>query len=213
MNTSQEKRGKQKDTIVRLHSRSLLMIIGAFTMLFASTVVEARTVICQSYDRQTQYCKADTRGGVRLIKQLSKSGCFEGQTWGYDRRGIWVSRGCRGKFETIDFRSEYDRGDRYDHGRSHRDDYRYDRDQYRDEYRDERRNTFNQRRAPQAITCQSIDNRQNYCRAPLRHAHVQLVNRLSGTPCRYGENWGWNDGGIWVNGGCRAVFAIEYYGR
>jgi hypothetical protein len=30
-----------------------------------------------------------------LDRQISGSACVQGQTWGYDRRGVWVDRGCR----------------------------------------------------------------------------------------------------------------------
>ena len=62
--------------------------------------VRADTVVCESRDGQTNHCSADTRGGVRLVTQYSKHGCYQGDSWGYDRRSIWVSNGCRARFET-----------------------------------------------------------------------------------------------------------------
>jgi hypothetical protein len=56
------------------------------------------TLRCESGDGRTRQCPADTSGGVRLSRQLSRSPCIEGQTWGWDRRGIWVGNGCRGEF-------------------------------------------------------------------------------------------------------------------
>jgi hypothetical protein len=53
---------------------------------------------CSSEDGRRRYCGADTRGGVRMIRQRSGSPCIEGSTWGYDRRGVWVDRGCRADF-------------------------------------------------------------------------------------------------------------------
>jgi len=47
------------------------------------------------------YCEVDTRGGVRLIKQNSNAACIVDQSWGYDRRGIWVDHGCRAEFEVL----------------------------------------------------------------------------------------------------------------
>ena len=44
------------------------------------------------------YCSANTNGGVRLTNQRSGSPCVQGQTWGFDRSGIWVDRGCRAEF-------------------------------------------------------------------------------------------------------------------
>jgi hypothetical protein len=57
------------------------------------------TITCASDSGQRVYCEADTRGGVRLVRQLSDSPCQEGSTWGYDARGIWADRGCRAEFD------------------------------------------------------------------------------------------------------------------
>jgi Protein of unknown function (DUF3011) len=53
---------------------------------------------CSSNDGRRNYCSADTRNGVRLSRQISGSACIQGQTWGYDKRGVWVDRGCRAEF-------------------------------------------------------------------------------------------------------------------
>ncbi len=55
-------------------------------------------VNCSSRDFQTTRCPADTRGGVTLVRQTSSSACVQGRTWGFDRGGIWVGRGCAGIF-------------------------------------------------------------------------------------------------------------------
>jgi hypothetical protein len=57
------------------------------------------TVSCNSNDGRRHYCDADTRYGVRLLKQNSGSPCDQDRTWGSDRNGIWVDRGCRADFE------------------------------------------------------------------------------------------------------------------
>lgn len=56
-------------------------------------------VTCASNDGRRVYCDADTRNGVALIEQHSNVPCRQGSSWGYDRRGIWVDRGCRADFE------------------------------------------------------------------------------------------------------------------
>jgi hypothetical protein len=45
------------------------------------------------------FCGVNTSGGVRLVRQRSDADCVYNRTWGYDRRGIWVDRGCRADFE------------------------------------------------------------------------------------------------------------------
>lgn len=56
------------------------------------------TITCSSDNGQRRYCNADTRSGVRLIRQISGSGCGP-STWGYDERGVWVDRGCQAEFD------------------------------------------------------------------------------------------------------------------
>lgn len=61
-----------------------------------------RTIRCESRDMQYEYCDADTRRGVRLLRQLSDASCNYGDSWGYDRFGIWVNYGCRAEFSVIE---------------------------------------------------------------------------------------------------------------
>jgi hypothetical protein len=58
-------------------------------------------VVCSSRNLQFQSCRADTRGGVEFIRQLSRSSC--NGNWGYNRQGIWVTNGCRAKFKLIKY--------------------------------------------------------------------------------------------------------------
>jgi hypothetical protein len=59
----------------------------------------ARKVKVESRDRKREYKKVSTRGGVRLLRQLSRDACVEGVSWGFDRDGIWVDEGCRAEFQ------------------------------------------------------------------------------------------------------------------
>jgi hypothetical protein len=80
----------------RLAARAAVFAIG-----FAATAPAlAETIRCESRDNREAYCGANTSRGVELVQQLSSRGCYQGQTWGYDRRGIWVNGGCRAVFET-----------------------------------------------------------------------------------------------------------------
>lgn len=59
------------------------------------------TITCGSERGNFTRCNANIsrRDQVFLKRQLSNSGCWEGNTWGYDNNGIWVDKGCRGLFE------------------------------------------------------------------------------------------------------------------
>lgn len=60
---------------------------------------QARRVRCESNDYRERLCRAETSGGVRLVRQLGDAACRQGRTWGTTRQGIWVSNGCRADFE------------------------------------------------------------------------------------------------------------------
>ncbi len=55
------------------------------------------------------------------------------------------------------------------------------------------------------IRCESSDHRQRQCNTQWRGA--TLVRQLSDTRCVEGRTWGFRNGTIWVNDGCRGEFA------
>jgi hypothetical protein len=60
---------------------------------------KSEKINCASFDGRKNYCDADTQGAqVRLTRQIGMAPCMEGSTWGYDRKGVWVDRGCNGEF-------------------------------------------------------------------------------------------------------------------
>ena len=57
------------------------------------------SIVCESRDYQQQFCATGRQvGRAWLVTQRSRSACIQGQSWGYDGRGIWVSQGCEGEF-------------------------------------------------------------------------------------------------------------------
>jgi hypothetical protein len=170
-------------------------LAAGLALLGAATPAAAQgggVVRCESRDYRDNYCPVNTRGGVRLLRQVSRSPCWEGETWGYDRRGIWVTQGCAADFEIGSARGDaygYDRGrggpwdDGYGRGRDVDD------------------------RGAQRVFCESRDYRYNYC--PVRVPRdVDLVHQHSKSECRYNRSWGWDRGGIWVDRGCAAEFVV-----
>ena len=60
---------------------------------------KSQRISCASFDGRKNYCDVDTQGAkVQLTKQIGMAACMEGSTWGYDRKGVWVDRGCNGEF-------------------------------------------------------------------------------------------------------------------
>jgi hypothetical protein len=55
-------------------------------------------VTCSSNDGRRNWCDIGGSRDVRLVRQISGSQCIRDNTWGVDRRGLWVDRGCRAEF-------------------------------------------------------------------------------------------------------------------
>ena len=57
-------------------------------------------VRCASEGYSYNMCQVDTGRGSRvsLVRQISKTPCVEGRTWGFNRAGVWVNGGCEGVF-------------------------------------------------------------------------------------------------------------------
>lgn len=60
------------------------------------------------------------------------------------------------------------------------------------------------------VLCESHDERYEEC--PTGPGEVRLLRQLSNSDCVAGRNWGRSAQGIWVNDGCRAVFAVGGHG-
>ncbi len=136
-------------------------------------------VLCESLDGRRAYCDAPTRGGVRMARQLSRNDCYEGQTWGYDQRGIWVDRGCRAEFELIRTGNPGIRPPGSGSG----------------EYLG-------------TVVCRSEGQRQQICPLDIGNNRIDLIRKISKAACVQGQTWGYDRRGVWVSNGCRGEFAV-----
>lgn len=62
-----------------------------------------------------------------------------------------------------------------------------------------------------SFTCGSEDGRRMTCRAPF-NGPARLRRQLSSSACIEGETWGWINGNVWVNRGCRGIFEEDRRG-
>ena len=193
--------------------RDLLMILFLLAASFAAQTAGAATIRCESNDGSYRSCSVDTRNGVRLSRQLSSQGCWQNDTWGYDRNRIWVDRGCRAEFQVGGASSSSSNNDavaaaliiglagaviiasQHDDHHDRNDSYGYGNGYG---HGGNPRNTFR---------CESKDNRFRYCNLPYR-GHVEVYRQLSSNQCIYGRTWGLERNRIWVSHGCRADFAV-----
>lgn len=138
-----------------------------------------REIRCESRDYRFTRCDVNWRDAY-LVRRISESRCIEGQTWGIDRRGLWVDRGCAGVFARG--RGGYDGGWRPGPD--------WDRDI--------------------TLACRSEDYRYRFCSVDIgRGGGVRIVRQLSETACIEGRTWGANRAGVWVSGGCAGVFEVQ----
>lgn len=147
----------------------------------------ADTTRCESSDGRYQRCPVGWRD-AQLVQRESKASCVRGQSWGVDRQGLWVDRGCRAVFAEVGR-----------HRRGHGD---------HDGYGGMRPgNDWNRQIR---LQCSSSSRSYQMCRVDVgRQGHVSLVRRLSDSRCIEGSSWGWNRAGVWVDRGCRAEFLVD----
>lgn len=152
---------------------------------------------CESIGHGQSYCRLDVHADVVLVDQISRAPCIEGDTWGFDGRGVWVSDGCRGDFGIV-YRGGR-RGPGWGGGRG---------PGLPDPYPGQGGGWDGSGRGgAYAIVCESRDHGYNYCAVPIRGS-VEIQEQLSDASCDEGDTWGYDRRGIWVDGGCRAEFVI-----
>lgn len=141
-------------------------------------------VECTSQNYRFTRCGVNWRR-ADLVRQTSQSRCVRGRTYGTDRKGLWVDRGCGGIFV------ESGRGG---YGGDNQGGWNPGPD-WDTEIR---------------LTCESDDYRYRMCQVDTgRGGDVRIVRQISNTACIEGRTWGWNRAGIWVSGGCAAVFRVD----
>ncbi len=188
-------------------SKFALISIISWGFFAQATPASAETrITCESFQGRYNFCNADTRGGVKLIRQLSRGECRQGSTWGYDRNGIWVDRGCSAEFAVRDRGGDFSSNNSGDNTAaivggvlavgaiaaaiaS---------------------NSNNSNDGGNTITCSSDRGNFTRCGVDLwRGDRVVMRRQLSNSGCWEGSTWGYDRDGIWVDRGCRAVFEIR----
>ncbi len=166
----------------------LALGIFALSLLPVSVPVHAQgygdTVTCESRNYNYQSCNVPWRD-ARLIRQTSSTQCVRGRSWGIDRRGLWVDRGCAGVFAAAGYGGPppYEGGGwRPGPGWDSR---------------------F-------VIECNSSGFSYRFCGVDVGGGgRVYLERQTSSAACIEGRTWGWNRGGLWVDQGCQGRFTID----
>jgi hypothetical protein len=90
-------------------TRTMNLLVVAATLIAAACIAPKQAsaqpgygppprITCSSNDGNRNWCDIGPSRDVRLVRQISGSACIKGSTWGTDRRGLWVDRGCRAEF-------------------------------------------------------------------------------------------------------------------
>ena len=103
----------------------------------------------------------------------------------------------------------------YNNNNRYNDDYYYDRNYYDRRYDDYDRNNNYGRYGyngyggdpRRTFTCESNHGKREYCSIPKR-GHVEVYQQLSSKSCQHGRSWGVQGNEVWVDQGCRAMFAV-----
>lgn len=174
-----------------------LVGIGLLMAAPSAFAQRGQVIQCDSNNGQFNRCQMPWRD-AELVQQKSKGDCIRGQSWGVDRQGLWVDRGCRGQFGEA-------RYGRPDHGNPN----------YGPGYRPGYGQDGGWRPGPswdRQIRLQCDSNQKSYqmCQVDVgRRGQVRLVQRMSDARCIQGSSWGWNRAGVWVDHGCRAQFVVD----
>jgi len=173
---------------------AVVVVVGMFTVTPAAQAQrgDRDSIECTSSDYRFTRCGTDWRD-ARLVRQTSGSECIRGRSWGLDRNGLWVDKGCAGVFvEAGRGGGDHGGGGGGDHGGGGgwRPPSDWDQDI--------------------RVRCASRDYSYNMCQVDVgRGGRVYVERQISGTSCDEGRNWGYNRAGVWVDGGCEAVFTVE----
>ena len=168
------------------------MALGGLVVLIAGCLgagaARGQTVHCASTDGAKKYCDADTAHGVKLVKQIGASECKQGESWGYDVKGIWVDHGCDAEFsvggEATGASASSSGAGAGSAGKSSA-----------------------LPPGTKTLTCSS-DGAKIYCDASTGRG-VRLVKQTSKAACKQDDSWGYDGLGIWVDKGCGAEFALD----
>ena len=187
-----------------------VLVAGLLGLGHAAPADAATSVRCESRNGGYQYCPVRTDNAVRLASQLSGAGCWQNDTWGYDRNGVWVSNGCRAIFEVGHGSGSSNTGaavgaavavaaiaaiiaSSHDNDRGND---RYPPDQgYYPGYQ-------------QRVRCKSEDYRRSYCPIDTWSGRVEIARQYSQSGCQFRRSWGYDRRGVWVDDGCDAEFGV-----
>ena len=214
---------------LKLRAVFLLLLVAPCMLIIPQISYARDSIRCESYRGSQQFCRADTRDGVHLSRQYSRAPCRENDTWGYDRRGVWVANGCAAEFSLGRDNSDNTAGiligvlaagligaailNSNDSNASTSQYGGQPGQQYveRDDASNNYGNNFGY--VPpnsNVVRCESgMNSGVARCSARISRG-VEIMQMVPGSfECKFKESWGYDQQGIWVSRGCRADFQVS----
>lgn len=199
-----------------LHKLALISTLGFGFFTQANPVnAQQQRITCESIRGRYNFCDTDTRGGVTLVRQISNSQCRQGVSWGYDRNGIWVDKGCTAEFAVRNSwnnnnnNSNWNNNNNVNSGGSNAGEIIGGALVVGAIAALLANNSNNDNSSDDTVTCGSERGNFTRCRLDLRgRDRVVLRRQLSNSGCWQGSTWDYDRNGVWVDQGCRGLFEV-----
>lgn len=202
----------------------------------AQAPVSPGRVTCESIGRERRECPVPAGAEVRLVRQLGRSPCEPGRSWGREGTTLWVDRGCRAEFsvvlpgtgtlvacgspspgrrecpaapdaEVVLFRQVGEAPCVRGRTWGYGDGKIWTDGGCQAEFEVSDRSRAGPDE-PVRLLCESEGGRRAECAVP-GPGRVVLVRQISRASCTRGRSWGVEDARIWVTAGCRGEFEVE----
>lgn len=144
-----------------------------------------RLIHCESTASGRTYC-GDSHSRYAMSGNRDPD-CIEGQTWGRDARGVWVSGDCDADFtgQAFDDNGGYDNGVQGSEEVGH---------------------THSLDSSGRVIHCQATADGRTYCGD---HDSEYVISGTRDPDCVEGVTYGRDERGTWVSGACAAEFSVD----
>ncbi len=194
----------------------------------AANAQRQRIVECDSKQGRSNWCRTDSNGQVRMVRQLSKTPCVLYQTWGPDPDGggVWVRSGCRAQFAVSAWAEPVPPrpmpNPNWNQGGNRPPNWNQGGNQnwnqgggrpggnsgngWSGEY--DRPGQGNGT-ATSRIVCSSNNWSYQMCPVRTQGRQFRLERQMSNQACIRGDNWGVLPGGLWVDRGCAGEFGVR----
>ncbi len=95
---------------MRQRIRSLLGLAVLLLLTGTLAMSQDNVFTCSSDDGQMHSCRVNSNGPIQFVRQRSDAQCIAGETYGINRRSVWVTNGCQADFAVMNGDQAYNQG-------------------------------------------------------------------------------------------------------